>query len=229
MKNINLKRKSFTLLEVLVATTIFIIIMVIFITVLWAILRPRAKTQTLSALQQASQAAMDTMVDDILHANVNNPAKYVNFALTDVAGNPLSCVNFCSGNRVTALTDLYNDGVVTKRAFEITDTSLNPIAGTTCPAGQTCRLVERETNAAGGSPTPHELLPPEVDITKLEFNGYFWSNSPSNSRLIAPYMNITISFKSHFTDAASSGVLTIRTTIRPMETDNGRIVESLSY
>ena len=238
-------KKSFTLIEILIATTIFAIVLSVFVIAIWSVSQPKSKTKAMNNLREQSQQAMDTIVASIMEANRTEGGSYVNFAITDDGGNPIPCTsNPCSGNRLTTSANLpavpYSS-VYVKKAFAVykgTPTT----AQTVCAPSLTENCHLDIIQAIDGVVKPHHsLTTSDINVLEIDFSGYFWSSSntnftlcPNGGRCIAPYMTITLHTQSAYTEAGGAPDLWLKTTVRPFNTNNtggsgGSIDDKLVY
>lgn len=231
-------KKSFTLIEILVATTIFVAVMVIFLAVVMQVMRPKAKNQTMGTLQDTAKVALETIASSVMRVDTNYGTNlvapynnYYGFALTygdgPQIGQPLPCATYqaggCSGGRFntyTTTTPPALSATNVARSFGVykRDANGDTYQQSDCAPDQTKNIrcvLQLWESVNGGSAVAHDISGPDVDVTRIAFSGYYWTTT--NDHKVAPYMKVTITVQSHYRDNTdSSGSATFSTLLSPI-------------
>jgi type II secretory pathway pseudopilin PulG len=231
-------KKSFTLIEILIATGIFVIVLGVAMATIWSVMRPKAKTQTLSNLQESTRLAMETISENLKKANTGETGQtYLNFAIggsgqgtadpfivpesgnTIVSGKTLRVVSRIAGHSgsypVLRVFRIYKGS----KALANNQTSCLP--DSTSSGGCVLKMTTVINNDYA-HPVEVALSSPDVDITNIVFKGHYWTTDTTTQKL-APYVEITIDAKNRYDtstqrDVTEKGTLTLKTTVSPVYT-----------
>lgn len=221
------KKKSFTLIEILVATTVFVIAMVIFLASLSLVMKPRAKSQSENAVQETLKLAMDKISNNTLRINSTYPVyikNYYGFAFTDGLGRPLTCTtNPCPnpgpfGHRINF--DYY---IGFPSSYEVIESfgvyqGGNFIDGDCDPVSGPCVLQLWRSVDGGATAQQSDISGPDVDITSFNVKGFFWSGANGGkANNVTPYAEVAITAQSRYANTAEGAKsMTMKTLINPI-------------
>ncbi len=216
-------KKSFTLIEVLVAATLFVIIMLVFIVAIWGVTRPKAKTDTMSALQETARLAVAEITNNIFRANAKETSKgYAFFGITNLSDTAKACAApQCSSdstyNRLSTYERFpveFGGGTVTRSfGLNLDGSSLN-----------TLQMKEKSCNSAGSCATEiRNISLPEanVNVISISLFGYYWtidsSGLSTNDRYTQEYMEVVITTQSRTQNSQGTyDTYTLKSLVTPL-------------
>jgi type II secretory pathway pseudopilin PulG len=226
------KKKSFTLIELLLATSLFIIIILVFIVAVWTVMRPKAKNETNTNLQDTSRLVMEEITNNIYKANAKSTEKgYAFFAATGSDGRAIACpATICpTGNRLSTYQS-FSDGHTVIRAFGVDldggTRKVLQIQELACNPSGTCEPATKDRI--------HDLSSPDVEVTSISFSGHYWTinagGNPTNDRSTQAYMEITINLISHYlNNQGTRETLVTKSLVTPMIGDNTSRIINFTY
>lgn len=187
-----INRRSFTLIETLVAVSLFVIVVVIGLAAVVVLTNTRTKASTIANTQQSGKLAMETMANEVEAVSdptldTINPSDLYNSVL-----NPTANPSYFSVTR---------NGI--KEAFGLYN-STTQVSGSACTAGP-CYIGM----TAGG--VISRLTSPDVSVTSLTFSGV-----PTNSSADKAYVYIDMTLQTGWT-GADTQTLSLHTIAVPMQ------------
>lgn len=230
-------KKSFSLIEILIATAIFMTVAVITMATLVAIMGSKAKASSMRSVQETNRLAIEMMAGEIKRADMDisrqvtltgSTKKFYGFWIGSYDGNGVSSAVPFEG---PALRIFKPDNKVRLFRLEVRtgEDTFQTIAtgdGRQCPEGQQCALRMIDTD--GTDITTSTVSSPDVNATSLTFRGYHKyrscrsifgrvvcdTNPPSDNQ--QPYVTIETTVQSRWqTKAQEQETVTLKTTVSP--------------
>lgn len=216
-------KKSFTLLEILVAAAIFAVVALVSLATISSVMKPKAKTHMMQSLQESAWRAMETMVEQIKRANENSPSPiYQRFALTNEFGVPLQDPdgdNKIISHRLNAIYKVVQAGTgnynTVVRAFGVyqngtfQEDECDPQIGR-CILKMGIRIV-RGDFPFSTTINFEDISTPDIDVLSVNFEGYHW---PGND--IFPWVEIVMEAQSRYQgQPIEAGKIIIKTKVSP--------------